>query len=83
MGIDETNSGVYTFGEDAMKKTPKKKTVKRLKAGRDSKTGEDTPLEFDRGWQELEAQYDRQKMDFSSLAAQLGVDSKDKAEPLE
>ena len=66
------------MGEDAMKKTTaKKKIAKRPKAG------DDTPLEFDRGWQELEAQYDRQKMDFSSLAAQLGVDSKDKAEPLE
>ena len=66
-----------------MKKiTAKKKTVKRSKAA-GGKTGEDTPLEFDRGWQELEAQYDRQKMDFSSLAAQLGVDLKDKSEPLE
>ncbi|MCX5796621.1 MAG: hypothetical protein NTY77_14100 [Elusimicrobia bacterium] len=67
-----------------MKKiTAKRKTVKRTKAGGGGKTGEDTPLEFDRGWQELEAQYDRQKMDFSSLAAQLGVDTKDKTEPLE
>ena len=66
-----------------MKKiTAKKKTVKRTKAG-GGKAGEETPLEFDRGWQELEAQYDRQKMDFSSLAAQLGVDSKDRTEPLE
>jgi hypothetical protein len=72
------NCEVYTLGEDAMKKiTAKKKTAKRPKGG------EDTPLEFDRGWSELEAQYDRQKMDFSSLAAQLGVDSKDKEEPLE
>jgi len=62
------------------KTTAKKKAVKRLKTGRNGKTGEDTPLEFDRGWQELEAQYDRQKMDFSSLAAQLGVDTKDKVE---
>ena len=58
----------------------KKKTAKRPKAG---KTGEDMPLEFDRGWQELEAQYDRQKMDFGSLAAQLGVDSRNKAQPQE
>ncbi len=66
-----------------MKKiTAKKKMGKRTKAA-GGKTGEDTPLEFDRGWLELEAQYDRQKMDFSSLAAQLGVDSKDKAEPLD
>jgi hypothetical protein len=67
-----------------MKKIPaKRKTVKRPKAGRGGKSGEDTPLEFDRGWQELEAQYDRQKMDFSSLAAQLGVSSKDKGESLD
>jgi hypothetical protein len=67
-----------------MKKiTAKKKTVKRAKAAGAGKAGDDTPLEFDRGWQELEAQYDRQKMDFSSLAAQLGVDTKDKGEPLE
>ncbi|MDD5629021.1 MAG: hypothetical protein PHU21_08150 [Elusimicrobia bacterium] len=66
-----------------MKKTSaKKKTVKRPKAG-GGKSGEDTPLEFDRGWQELEAQYDRQRMDFTSLAAQLGVNSKEKGEPLE
>ena len=60
------------------KTTAKKKAAKRTKSG-----GEDTPLEFDRGWSELEAQYDRQKMDFSSLAAQLGVDSKDKSEPMD
>jgi len=61
-----------------MKKiTAKKKTAKR------PKDGEDKPLEFDRGWSELEAQYDRQKMDFSSLAAQLGVSSKDKGESLD
>ena len=66
-----------------MKKTRKKKTAKRLKAGGAAKTGEDLPLEFDRGWHELEAQYDRQKMDFSSLAAQLGINSKDKLQPLE
>jgi len=67
-----------------MKNIPaKKKPLKRPKAARGGKKGEDTPLEFDRGWQELEAQYDRQKMDFSSLAAQLGVDSREKTEPLE
>ena len=67
-----------------MKKTSaKKKTAKRSKAGRNGGSGEDKPLEFDRGWQELEAQYDRQRMDFSSLAAQLGVSSKDRPEPQE
>jgi hypothetical protein len=64
------------------KSTAKKRMVKRPKAAGGG-SGEDKPLEFDRGWQELEAQYDRQKMDFSSLAAQLGVDTKDKTEPLE
>ncbi len=63
-----------------MKKTPKKKTIRRAGKPHGAKAGADTPLEFDRGWQELEAQYDRQRMDFSSLAAQLGVDSKNKSE---
>lgn len=31
------------------------------------------PLEFERGWQELEAQHDRLKTDWMALAAQLGV----------
>jgi hypothetical protein len=31
------------------------------------------PLELDRGWNELEAQADRLKTDWSSLAAQLGI----------
>jgi len=70
------------LGEVDMKKTTaKKKTTKRAKGPRNGKTAENMPMEFDRGWQELEAQYDRQKMDFTSLAAQLGIDSKDK--PLE
>lgn len=68
-----------------MKKTiaKKKKTVHRAKKPRDAKVEAGMPLEFDRGWQELEAQYDRQKMDFASLAAQLGVDSKNKPEELD
>ena len=35
-----------------------------------------TPLEFGRGWQELEAQADRLKSDWMSLAAQLGISSR-------
>lgn len=31
------------------------------------------PLEFDRSWAELEAQHDRIKTDWMSLAAQLGA----------
>jgi len=65
------------------KTTAKKKTVKRAtKSSQRGRASEDMPLEFDRGWQELEAQYDRQKMDFSSLAAQLLV-GKDRPEPNE
>lgn len=31
------------------------------------------PLEFERSWADLEAQHDRIKTDWMSLAAQLGV----------
>ena len=40
-------------------------------SGRKSK--DDKPLELDRGWHELEAQADRLKYDWSSLAAQLNI----------
>lgn len=50
-----------------MKNTPKKNE----KGPRRSRSN--TPLEFGRGWQELEAQHDRIKTDWSSLAAQLGI----------
>jgi hypothetical protein len=30
-------------------------------------------MEFARGWQDLEQQHDRLKMDWGSLAAQLGI----------
>jgi hypothetical protein len=63
-------------------KKPKKKTSKPTKTPRNSASREDKPLEFDRGWQELEEQHDRLKMDFSSLAAQLGIDPKDKGQEL-
>jgi hypothetical protein len=48
-------------------KGPKKEKGHRKRA--------DRPLEFGQGWQELEAQHDRLKMDFGSLAAQLGIGS--------
>ena len=48
-------------------KAPKKDKGSRKRAER--------PLEFGRGWQELEAQHDRLKTDWSSLAAQLGIGS--------
>ena len=37
------------------------------------KSSEAHPLEFERGWQELEARNDRLKPDWMSLAAQLGI----------
>ena len=50
-----------------MKHAPKKnqKGTRRSRSER--------PLEFGKGWQELEAQHDRLKYDWSSLAAQLGI----------
>ncbi len=43
------------------------------------KAKDDKPLEFDRGWHELEAQADRLKSDWSSLAAQLGIGEQEPA----
>jgi hypothetical protein len=57
-----------------MKKLAPKKTETRVKAGRRSR--DDNPVEFERGWQDLEAQHDRLKTDWGSLAAMLGVGSK-------
>jgi hypothetical protein len=53
-----------------MKKAPTKKA---------RKPRNEQPLEFDRGWQELEAQHDRLKTDWMSLAAQLGAISRGRA----
>jgi hypothetical protein len=55
-----------------MKKLTPKKAVKV--GGR--RRGDDSPVEFERGWQELEAQHDRLKTDWGSLAAMLNVGSK-------
>ena len=49
-----------------MKNAPKKARGSR-------KSRSERPLEFGRGWQELEDQADRLKFDWASLAAQLGV----------
>ncbi|MDE2039485.1 MAG: hypothetical protein KGO96_01820 [Elusimicrobia bacterium] len=49
-----------------MKNAPKKEKASR-------KHRRERPLEFARGWQELEAQADRLKCDWASLAAQLGI----------
>jgi hypothetical protein len=46
-----------------------KKAVHR----RTNRRRENLPLEFDRGWDELEAQHANLKSDWSSLAAQLGI----------
>jgi hypothetical protein len=60
-----------------MKKTSPKKSTPRAKNGaRKGKGNGNLPLEFDRGWQELETQHDRLKSDWTSLAAQMGIGSK-------
>lgn len=59
-----------------MKKTSSKSSRSRM-PGRKGK--DDKPLEFDRGWQELENQHDRLKSDWTSLAAQLGISSHSKS----
>jgi len=47
------------------------KTARPKSNGR--RTREDRSLDNDRGWHELEAQHDRLKSDWMSLAVQLGV----------
>ena len=59
-----------------MKKTSTK-SPRSKGSGRKAK-GE-KPLEFDRGWNELEAQHDRLKSDWMSLAVQLGVGGPEKS----
>jgi len=58
-----------------MKKQAPKKTETRVRTGGRRSRG-DSPMEFDRGWQELEQQHDRLKTDWAGLAAMLGVGSK-------
>lgn len=58
----------------------KKSVPTRLKKGSGRK--KERPVEFDRGWHELEAQHDRIKMDWSSLAAQLNI-GKDESDGLD
>lgn len=54
--------------------------MKKLTTKKSRKGGRhDRPLELDRGWQELEAQHDRIKTDWMSLAAQLGIGARAKA----
>ncbi|MBI3288463.1 MAG: hypothetical protein HYZ74_02970 [Elusimicrobia bacterium] len=47
--------------------------------GSSRKARGDKPVEFDRGWHELEAQHDRLKSDWMSLAVQLGIGGPEKA----
>lgn len=54
-----------------MKKISTKTHMRSRGSGRRPK--DEKPLELDRGWQELEAQADRLKYDWGSLAAQLGI----------
>ncbi|MBI5630960.1 MAG: hypothetical protein HY921_08760 [Elusimicrobia bacterium] len=61
-----------------MKRQPSKKwpASSRKNTGR-KKGGSETPPEFERGWQELEDQYNRMQSDWTSLAAMMGINSKD------
>jgi hypothetical protein len=59
-----------------MKKISTKASARSKASGRKSKG--DRGLEFDRGWNELEAQADRLKTDWMSLSVQLGIGQNDK-----
>jgi hypothetical protein len=54
-----------------MKKLSTKTSPRPKSSGRKGKN--DKALEFERGWNELEAQADRLKSDWMSLSVQLGV----------
>ena len=60
-----------------MKKLSMKKAARSKATGR--KARDSKPLEFDRGWNELEAQADRLKSDWMSLSVQLGIGGQDKS----
>lgn len=60
-----------------MKKTMAKSA--RHHKGSTKKVRGGKSAEFDRGWHELEAQHDRLKTDWMSLAVQLGIGGSDKA----
>ncbi len=79
-----TSRGVYSE-QDALvitmiKNTPKKSSPRGKHGARRNAT-DNRPIEFDRGWTELESQHDRIKMDWSSLAAQLGISNSDERDP--
>ena len=54
-----------------MKKISTKAGMRSKGSGRKAKS--ERGLEFDRGWNELEAQADRLKTDWMSLSVQLGI----------
>ncbi|MBI5623869.1 MAG: hypothetical protein HY924_08830 [Elusimicrobia bacterium] len=54
-----------------MRKGTSKRSERRM-----SQPGNDRPLEFERGWHELEARHDRIRSDMMSLAAQLGISTR-------
>ena len=56
----------------------RKDAKSRAKGSVRKSRGGTRPLEFDRGWNELEAQHDRLKSDWMSLAVQLGIGGPDK-----
>lgn len=60
-----------------MKRDTMKKTDSRIKGARKARQHE-RPLELDRSWQDLEAQHDRIKFDWMSLAAQISFGDKPK-----
>jgi hypothetical protein len=59
-----------------MKKTLAK-SARHKGSSRKAKGGK--AVEHDQGWNELEAQHDRLKTDWMSLAVQLGIGGSDKA----
>ena len=59
-----------------MKKTLAKSARHHKVFSRQAKGGQ--ALEFEQGWNELEAQHDRLKTDWMSLAVQLGIGGSDK-----
>ena len=57
---------------------PKKNGPRGKDSSRKSKNPGERPLEFERDWQDLEAQASRLQPDWMSLAAQMGINSKEK-----
>lgn len=63
-----------------MKRSAQKKNPPRGKSAtrKTKNSGVARPLEFERDWQDLEAQASRLQPDWMSLAAQMGIGSKDR-----